>query len=221
MKTLFYILVYLLISLNLYSSDCICFYAPIDLDKNICRKFIYLMEKYNIFCDMREIKKKEVLTANSSIVYIAGMGHYNGIFLSFDYDNLSDDNLILYRDLALLPVDILIIDACYAGYIFDYPSNIPLIITSTYKENSWNIINKEGLNISSFIEAWLCILDDNYKCKTYYCKDNKLKECQLNIIIEAIQNEWKNFRGGFVYWEYPSVGVMTTNKDIYIHSGGR
>jgi len=218
--TFIFILFACILNLNA-QNKCYCFHYGDDFTKTTCKyyeKVVELVTDYK--CEDHIIINKDYFFNwyhfdKSDIVMFVGFGSPKGFFESNEEDFQHLDNIshIEWQRLANLEVGILLIDACYAGYIFDYNPKSPTI-TSTWKENSWNIIDTYGKNVSSLSAALRCLYDDEYQCPVL-CKTFlhtlDVNNCQLKLILYAIDNYW-HVGINMLPWEYPSMGTCIFNN---------
>ncbi len=226
MRILYYA-VFIVLSTVILKASCVCYYMNYNPDtakvffRTTCQQYADFMKSvFHEDCELRPFSGYLVLPFKTvDYLFIVGEGCPKGLFLTHS-DNTSEgwETQVIYdwEDLAEeLDAKVAVIDACYAGYIFDYEiKNVGWLISTSYKENSWNILNNENKNVSSFSEALRCKYENNYNCFVANfisnpCKEANINKCQGWIILKAI-NRW----GWDVYWydwEYPSMGTCYVN----------
>ena len=153
-----------------------------------------------------------------TVIIISGHGTKEGLIL-----NISDKEIYKWKDLMdNLKTTIMIIDSCFSGYAQDYRnSNVDFLITSTYKEYSWNILdvdnNNDNVLVSSLAVTFRCRYDPNYICPirsplpflNNNCKSLSINECQLELIIKDLSRcSIPNFDNN----DYPSIGTCIINN---------
>jgi len=209
----------------------VCYYLAssrgYSLPYNNCLEFEKLCDSFNISVDIKPIERMIYEELNSyEFVYLSSYGLPDGLF------NGQGSKKIKWEELAKnIHVSILFIDACYAGYIFDYPQITAIIITSSFKSLSWNVILSEtnngvntwndsyDINISSFIVMLRCIYDKNFQCpidlkqcvkyndqNNYNFIDHDV--CQFNLITTMMLES--GILSPYMFFEDPTVGVSTS-----------
>ncbi len=146
---------------------------------------------------------------------------FNGFFTKYSIDAI-DNTRIPWKDIAeKIHVNLLLVDSCFSGYVFDYQCASITVITSANKTPSWNVILEDGTNVSSFIVMLRCIFDVNYNCPEAVRQCAKYNSkwfknfidpqaCQFNIIVD------KTFRRSNNHFDLktdPVCGVTT----VYIN----
>ena len=229
-KSILFLILNVLFFINLVvgqdTYNCTCYYLPYNkayhkLPENNCIYFKKLFNNFDINCNIVSLDNFSINNLNNkNIVILSSYGSTHGLFKDDDYNNDSNDpsKIIPWKDIANIKVDLLIIDACYSGYIFNYNTKSNITITSTYIEPSWNIIDNYGINVSSFVTTFRCIYDDNYVCPVDYkmCSYENMDfaTCQLNIILYNIEkNKWTYIK--MFPWEYPAIGTAHINGKIF------
>ncbi len=219
------IIVLILFITTLLNARCICYYMNYYPEsaqrffKPTCEYYSEVMKKVlGEECEIVPYSNFLFLYKSYDITIIVGEGSEYGLFLTHSSDVAEsplNEKIYKWEDLANdLHGFLAIIDACFAGYIFDYPHpNIQYIITSTYKENSWNTIDEYGENVSTLSVALRCKYDHEYKCPIGNfifggCPFMNINECQMNLIIKAM-SIWQSV--DFYDWEYPSAGTCMLN----------
>lgn len=215
-----------LIMVNI-NSKCICYYFNYNPQnaqiffKTTCQNYADFMKNVlNEDCELKTFSNYLYLPLKKvDYLFIVGEGCVEGLFLTHS-DSTSEgyqtQSIYKWKDLANnLNATTAVIDACYPGYIFKYPHpNVTNLITTSYRENSWNILNKYEKNVSSFSEALRCKYESGYDCfistfLTNPCTGNNINKCQGWIILKAME-KW----GWNVYWydwEFPSMGTCYMN----------
>jgi len=221
-----FILTFIFCSISFAQKRCVCYYLSDSggwsLPYDTCVQYSYLMQSLGMgLTDIKPLESFNFLDANSyEVVYLSGYGLIDGFFTKYSVDAV-DSTRIPWKDLAeKIDVDLLLVDACFSGYIFDYNNASTVVITSANKTPSWNVIldKRDNLNVSSFVIMLRCIFDVNYDCpiNVKQCaKYNSMwfagfidpQECQFNLIVEkTIRNTYMNFS----MKTDPVVGITTT-----------
>jgi len=219
-----FILILIFSSLSFAQKKCVCYYLSDsggwELPKDNCIEYSYLMKSLNMGeTDIKPMEEFSFEDANNyEVVYMSGYGLPDGFFTKYSSEPI-DSTRISWQDMATkFHVPLLLIDSCFSGYVFDYPYNSTTVITSANKTPSWNVVLKDGSNISSFIVMLRCIFDVNYVCPVNISSCAKYnswlsgftdpQECQFNIIVD------KTFRNTQSHYEFktdPVAGMTTVN----------
>ena len=208
------VLIFVLFSFTYLYCTTFCFYYDGSkyvkelMTKPTCEYYCSLIDN----CKLLSLRSFSLEKYYDTVILV-GMGSYSGLFVGTEFSD-PDYNVITWKELAeKLHCRILVVDACYAGYIFDfeYP-NIDTIITSTYKENSWNI-EIEGKWIGSLALTLRCMFDRNYTCPYVVDLSRSISYNQLCIIFQFF-SKLHSFNATFYNWERPSIGTCTMNNKV-------
>ena len=127
-----------------------------------------------------------------SIIWLAGFGTPNGFWA----DPKGKDKVSWGTLATKYKADVLVVDACYSGRVFDY--NIPkgmTVITSTNKCSvSINTVEKwtNGNYIPTLVSMIYCFYSKDPTCKKYVgCTANSFdpQVCQMSIILHSCAQE--------------------------------
>ena len=228
-KFILSIFLFFFIISNLLSENCICYYfsyipEDIQMFKDTCEYYNRVLYKVlGLSCETKPYRGNLYLPKDrKKAIVIVGHGNPLGLYLTYPDDvdeSYTNARILSWKDLILnINSSIVIIDACYSGFAQDYLiySSIDTLITSTYKENSWNVYDEEnGYKIVSALAIALrCWFDDEYICPIRApffgnCPGLNINECQFQLIIDALTY------GGlpdFYEWEMPSIGTCIWNN---------
>ena len=215
------ILYILLAFTTLIYGDCICFYndAYYYTTQETCKIYAkFFKDVFNETCEIKPLYKFEDNKTYDKVILVS-MGHYKGVWKEevSSPENITEDNFITYKQLAKVKANIMILDACYVGYIFDYHPIAKYVITSTGKENSWNplvyIKNSGYKNIGSLALALNCMFNHKFHCPIN-CIGTDINTCQLSLIFNMFYSQiwdYKLYSNELYDWEFPSMGSCMIN----------
>ncbi len=227
MKKIILILLFLISYLN---AKCICYYFDYNHQmsatffKPTCENYAAFMKNVlNVECEIKPFAYFLSFKEKVDYLFIVGEGSPGGLFLTHSnstHEDYKTQTLYKWNDLAHnMKAYIAVVDSCYPGYLFDYNHPyVNFLITTAYKENSWNIIDNSGRNVSSFSTALRCKYEDNYTdcpVATFFrniCKEVNINKCQAYLIIKSLEYwGWKTIY--WYDWEFPSMGTCMINGE--------
>jgi len=182
--------------------NALCYYLPADqaggwdLPKANCEYFAAICDSNGWPVEERSINDFSIDEASLyDIVYISGYGDATG-FISNEHEGHGAYEHIPWKTLAQINTQVLLVDACYSGMIFDYPYSAGTVITSAYKSPSWNIMvpgDNGSDNVSSFVVMLRCMFDPNYECPEPIPECGKgsftpsdPEGCQFNLVLDYL-----------------------------------
>lgn len=199
----------------------VCYYLPEEvsggwaLPETNCEYFDSVCDSLGISNQILPISKFSIEAAGKfDVVYLSGYGDPEG-FIPDVHEGYGTYAHIPWKDIAQIDTSVLLIDACFSGYVFDYPDKAPTVITSAYKTPSWNIMVDED-NVSSFVTMLRCMYDTSYTCPLNIrtCSvGNGLfstpdpEDCQFNLIVDRL---FRRGTGSFSIEQWKPFSVSTT-----------
>lgn len=169
------------------ASDFICLHYQDDtLTPNTCK---FLSNQFGFSSELYSDYTGE----KYSIIWLAGFGTPEGFWA----DSRGNEKLFWGSLVNEYNTDVLIVDACYSGRIFDYetPSNM-MIISSTNAYSVSTNTEEEWLHdgyIASLASMIYCVLTQDMGCKKYVgcigVADPQV--CQMSIILNSLSDPIK------------------------------